>query len=333
MALSLKTIIAYLQLKGIGNAKVFAMGNYAKQQDFNLEGCGEILDFLHCCIASKIIKGVSEDSFGNREMLTAIDKASDIIDRSCSMGISTISYFDEIFPRNLRSILDERGKSCSPLVLYVKGDVLKLKDTKSIAVIGTREPTEAGIQAGKYFSERFADNGFNIISGLAIGCDTTAHKGALKAKGLTTAFIAHGLDIPIYPKENIPLAEEIIENGGLIISEYPIGTQLMASRLVERERLQSGLADATLAIQTGIKGGTMHAVRATIANHKPLFMVQYKGDELAKDKVQGNIKLINERLAYPLGSSNFDEALDIISKSIPQKSIPTEKKFKDSLFD
>ena len=106
----------------------------------------------------------------------------------------------------------------------------------------------------------------------------------------------------------------------------------MVNRLVERDRLQSGLADATLAIQTGIKGGTMHAVNATMVNHKPLFMVQYKGNELSNEKVQGNEKLINEGRAYPIGSSDFDDAIKIITHFLNKKNDSIKKGTKDSLF-
>ena len=165
----------------------------------------------------------------------------------------------------------------------------------------------------------FAEANFNIISGLAIGCDTTAHKGALNANGLTTAFLAGGLDLPIYPKENTALAQEIIDRGGLLVSEYPVGDPILANKFVARDRLQSGLADATLVIQTGIKGGTMHAVNATIVNKKPLYAVQYKGSILQHEKVQGNIKLCNDNHAQPLTSKNIEDTIVKLKEEINSK--------------
>jgi len=222
-------------------------------------------------------------------------------------------------------------------MLYIKGNTGYLSNPKGIAIIGTREPTSEGKQAGAYFSEIFAEKGYNIISGLAIGCDTLAHQGALNKKGITTAFLAHGLDQKIYPKENTKLAEQIIDGGGMLISEYPVGTQLMTNRLVERDRLQSGLANATLVIQTGIKGGTMHAVNATLTNKKPLFAIQFKGDSLMHDKVQGNIKLINEGKANVLNSGNLNDAFSIIENYIntktKQTNNTTQKPFQLNLFD
>jgi DNA processing protein len=88
-----------------------------------------------------------------------------------------------------------------------------------------------------------------LISGLALGCDSAAHKSALSANGLTTAFLAQGLD-KIYPSENKSLAKSIIEKGGLLISEYPIGEKISTGKLIERDRLQAALAQATIVIQS-----------------------------------------------------------------------------------
>ena len=183
-----------------------------------------------------------------------------------------------------------------------------------IAVIGTREPTPNGEKAGKYFSGELAKRGFNIVSGLAVGCDTTGHIGALEVGGITTAFLANGLDWDsIYPKENLELAKEIVNKGGLLLSEYPVGQSCGRYGLVARDRLQAGLSYATIVVQTGEKGGTMHAVNATINSGKPLFAVEYKKNEdITHSKVQGNIKLINEQKAYPLRSDCIDEAVLMI---------------------
>lgn len=321
MALSNVQLLTYLQLPKIGNKKVFALGNYAQSNAISLESNLDLLDYINSCIETKVITGIKE-KFDICDLEDANNIAKSIISKSFDLQISVVSFYDEPFPLNLKSIVDDKGNNNSPLFLFVKGNIENLS-LPGIAIIGTREPTKEGLFAGNYFSKYFASQGFNIISGLAIGCDTSAHKGALEANGITTAFLANGLDMPIYPKENIQLAEDILAKGGLLISEYPIGTPLMANRLVERDRLQSGLANATLAIQTGIKGGTMHAVNATINNGKPLFMVQYKGEVLKHEKVQGNISLINQGLAKPLTSDNLAEALSLIKLSKESNDILT----------
>lgn len=114
-----------------------------------------------------------------------------------------------------------------------------------------------------------------------------------------------------------------------MISEYAIGVPPGANYFVERDRLQSGLANATVVIQTGIKGGTMHAVYSTIENSKPLFAVRYKDTELCKqEKVLGNMKLLNENFAHPITASTINDAIDIINKSIGRR-----EKFQNSIFD
>lgn len=197
--------------------------------------------------------------------------------------------------------------------MYYRGN-LKALQIPGIAVIGTREPTPNGVKAGEYFSGEFAKQGFNIVSGLAVGCDTTGHVGALKVNGVTTAFLANGLDWEsIYPKENLELAKRIVANNGLLLSEYPIGQSCGRYGLVARDRLQAGLSKATLVVQTGVTGGTMHAVNATIASKKPLFAVEYRNDvDISHEKVQGNIMLIREKGAIPLRSNGIDSAVAII---------------------
>lgn len=321
MALKTEQLLALKQLPSIGDAKVFAMANYAI--DMSIDGIKDLLDFVNSCISKKIVKGIKKEyqnGFDMDEMRAASNIAISIIGRSEDAGINVVSYYDKLFPESLKSIKTVNDKSDSPLILFYKGSLKRLESHKGIAIIGTREPTSEGVKAGEYFSEQFAKRDFNIVSGLAIGCDSSAHRGALNGCGLTTAFLAHGLDT-VYPKENKDLAQRILDNGGLLISEYPIGTPPMANYFVARDRLQSGLADATLVIQTGVKGGTMHAVNATINNQKPLFAVQYKDEILCKhEKVQGNMMLIDKGSAKPLTASNIEEAINLILKSAEKRN-------------
>lgn len=327
MALTTTQIQTYLLLRKVGPKAVLSLYNYAIDNDISFGTTDEMLDFINYCIENKIVARI-KDPFSPPDIDYAYSSVMRNHEKAEDMGIKTISIADDIFPLALRHIVDEKGKDNSPLVLHIKGDLNTLVMPKAIAIIGTREPTQAGVKAGLYFSRKFAEAGFNIVSGLAVGCDTTAHKGALEANGITTAFIASGLDMPIYPKENEALAEEIVLNGGALISEYDLGEPVMPNRFVERDRLQSGLAKATLAIQTGIKGGTLHASNATIYNNKPLYMVQYKDKELEEEKVQGNVKYINEKKALPLTSENIDEIIEYLSQE-KKLSIPTQ----GSLFD
>ena len=312
-----KQIIAYQQIDGIGNTKVFQLCEYAIQKRIELNSTADMLGYIQECIDRKIIKKYSPKKYGCITLSTmeeAVSKAEAITEKSYREGIGILSFYDRMFPEQLKHVTDEEGKSANPLVIYYKGNLSALPQY-GIAIIGTRKPTSEGIQAGEFFAERFAGRGCNIISGLAVGCDTSAHRGALNANGFTTAFLAHGLD-KIYPKGNDKLAGEIIGKGGLLMSEYPVGTQPIASYFVARDRLQSGMANATVVIQTGIKGGTMHAVASTISARKPLYAVNYKGNLNDLENVKGNTMLVRDKLAIPLSSSDIDTVLERIKQPL-----------------
>ena len=151
---------------------------------------------------------------------------------------------------------------------------------------------------------------------MAEGCDTIAHRGALNAGGKTIAFLGHGLD-SVYPPSNKDLAEEILLNGGLLLSEYDVGTPVTKYNLVARDRLQSGLALATLVIQTSVNGGTMHAARVCLNSGKPLFVVKYSDKETdSAEQTQGNHELAKEAgAAYIKGTDDLDVIADMILNS------------------
>lgn len=158
-------------------------------------------------------------------------------------------------------------------------------------MIGTRKNTPTAKIAGEYLAGEFAKQGFCIVSGLALGCDTSAHLGALKAGGKTLAFMGNGLD-SVYPKQNEQLAEDIIARGGLLMSEHKAGIPSTPYNLVARDRLQAGISLATIVIQTGIQGGTMHAANATLNSSKPLYVLRYQDKATAThEQTQGNYLL------------------------------------------
>ena len=193
-----------------------------------------------------------------------------------------------------------------------KGNLEKLSLASNVSVIGTREPTDYGKKIGFRIGEVLAERGINVVSGLAVGCDALGHLGALNKNGFTCAVLAHGLQ-EIYPKQNIELAERILAQDGLLISEYPYGMSPTKNSFVERDRIQAGLSNSTVVIETGIKGGTLHAVNATIELGRNIFCVEHPEKYKKEEKVQGNIKLIQNGVARPLGSKDDLENLISIS--------------------
>ncbi|MGI9221109.1 MAG: DNA-processing protein DprA [Woeseiaceae bacterium] len=159
---------------------------------------------------------------------------------------------DERFPELLGQI------SNPPLLLYVDGnaDILHLP---AIAIVGSRNPSKGGERNAFEFAEHLASIGFTIVSGLAQGIDTAAHRGALAAGGRTIAFLGHGID-RVYPASNQALAEEIATNGALV-SEFALGTHPQRELFPQRNRLISGLSLGTLVVEAARRSGSLITAR------------------------------------------------------------------------
>lgn len=285
MSLDSESILTLQNLRGFGTAAIDAVCAAVVRLDLSVRTPSDLYGLLDELIARRALKRVSlpeKDDFSE-----AARRAQRLLEKSEALGIGYVCRLDERFPHRLFETVDEKGKPAVPHVIFYKGD-LSILDRPSLAVIGTREPTAEGKAAGEYYAKTFASLGVNIVSGLALGCDTAGHKGAIAGGGLTTAVLAHGLDT-IYPPENEDLAAKILETGGLLLSEYPVGTPVNRYNLVARDRIQAGLSGAVLVIQTKIHGGTMHAVRAAQSVGKPVLVVDYKVD--LGDVIAGNLFL------------------------------------------
>ena len=147
-------------------------------------------------------------------------------------------------------------------------------------------------------SQRLAESDICVVSGLAEGCDTAAHRGCLRGHGTTVAVMAHGLHT-VYPASNRDLAEEIVANDGCLVSEYPPDTRAQRSYFVERDRLQSALSRAVLVIETDVEGGTMHTVKACLAQKRILACLAHP-PQFDNEKSRGNAMLIRRGDAIPI---------------------------------
>lgn len=134
----------------------------------------------------------------------------------------------------------------------------------------------------------------SIISGLACGVDKISHQACITAGGKTIAVLAHGLDM-IYPKENLSLADRILESGGILMSEYPVGTKVDKFRFVNRNRLIVGMSRAVVIYECDAQGGTVHNVEHAIKQHKPIFCPAL-GEEITEIQT-GTKQLIDEKIA------------------------------------
>jgi DNA processing protein len=187
------------------------------------------------------------------------------LERERSLGVVRLSYFDEAYPQRLREI------PAPPALLYLRGDPSLLR-RPGVALIGTRRPSGEGLAAVRAIVAALPA-GTVVISGLALGVDGHAHRLALERGLPTVAVLAGGLDRPS-PDEHRPLAERILRSGGALVSEQPLGTRVSAQRLVARNRLQSGLAQAVVLVQSAARGGSMHTARFALEQGRPLYCVR-----------------------------------------------------------
>jgi DNA processing protein len=187
------------------------------------------------------------------------------LEKLAASGASILTYRDEAYPERLRQIFDP------PALLWLRGDV-SLLARPSIAVVGTRHPTPYGTGMAERLSRDLALRGLIILSGMARGVDTAAHKGALAASKPTLAVWGTGVDV-IYPKENKPLAEQIIAGGGAILSELPLGTFPAPQNFPRRNRILSGISVGVLVIEAAENSGTRVTARCALEQNRDVFAV------------------------------------------------------------
>ncbi|MDR0997335.1 MAG: DNA-processing protein DprA [Zoogloeaceae bacterium] len=146
-----------------------------------------------------------------------------------------------------------------PTLLYARGDLSALA-RQAIAVVGSRNATAQGLKTAHDFSQALARAGFSVVSGLALGIDAAAHTGALDGQGQTVAVIGTGAD-RLYPASNRALAERLLAEGGLILSDFPLGTPALAANFPRRNRIIAGLARGVLVIEAAVASGSLITAR------------------------------------------------------------------------
>ena len=313
-------LLTLKEWKGFGPKNIQAVADYLSSSNIKTLTPQEYLDIIVDVKRLGLLKRVKE--LPSQAFFSgAYNRALQTLEQSEDMGIHFVSRFDDAFPEKLLSTVNEDGKADVPLFLFYKGN-LSATAGATVAIIGTREPSVEGEKAGRFISSKLAENGVSIVSGLALGCDTAGHRGALDVEGgRTVAFLAHGLDT-VYPPQNEGLAGEIVARGGILMSEYPIGSGIDRYKLVARDRFQAALADAVVVVQTSITGGTMHAVNAALSVGKPVYALQYKS-YINHDKISGNSYLIDKRGAIGLKGDEIDAFVSTLSQKPPK---PSEKR-------
>lgn len=313
-----KIVLVLMQLKGISRKTIVRSFNLEANKEYTLQSIKE--ELMKAAINDSRIKNYSED-----DIEEALFKANNIIEMSLERDIHIITYLDDTYPERLRNITDP------PVVLYYMGNIECVNNPHAIAIIGTREPTEYGIKIARNLGESFGKRDYTVVSGLAIGCDQYGHEGCLDKNGKTVAVMPCGLDT-IYPAKHKSLAKRILAEDGCLISEYPIGTKVFKNQLVERDRLQSGLSDGVIVIETGEKGGTLHTVNYAIEYGRIVGCYNHPNKYLSLKQTFGNQMLIRTKKAIPIGT---DEDLCRFRKTVEnmRNQEHKEKVIQKTIFD
>jgi DNA processing protein len=185
--------------------------------------------------------------------------------RAAAAGAEIVSFDDPAYPMLLRNIYDP------PILLYVRGD-RSLLESPSVAIVGTRHPTPYGIGMAQRLSADLASRGLTIVSGMARGVDTCAHKGALEGKGRTVAVWGTGIDVP-YPRENKKLSDAILDAGGAVVTEFPMATFAAPQNFPIRNRIISGLSIGVLVVEAGEYSGTRITARNALEQGRDVYAV------------------------------------------------------------
>ena len=199
-----------------------------------------------------------------------------------------IDKTSELFPQSFLAI----GNDC-PQKLFLMGNVELFKAEKTVAIIGARAADRNGCAKAYSLAVDFTKKGYVVVSGLALGCDSSAHRGCLDSMGKTIAIVGTGLDT-VHPKENIPLQTRILQHQGLIISEQPFGVKASPRTLVMRNRLQAALSQMVVVAQCPVKSGTMHTVDFARKYGKEIRAAQFK---YHNEATGGNDYLLAEGIA------------------------------------
>jgi DNA processing protein len=233
-----EALVSLNMVSDIGSIRLKKLLEYFGRPENILKASAERLTAVSG-IGEKIARNIV--SFKNKDLDRELKSAE-------KLGLRILTPDDAAYPENLRNITDP------PIVLYVKGE-LKEQDKLSLAIVGSRRASFYGLSSAEKFAAALSACGFTVVSGMARGVDSYAHKGALKAGGRTIAVMGSGFR-HIYPPENKKLAEEIAQKGA-VVSEFPVDMKPLRENFPRRNRVISGLTLGTLVAEAAINSGAL----------------------------------------------------------------------------
>lgn len=272
-----------------------------------LERCGSAVNAWRAGTEDLRACGIDDKTIGqllDKRVITDVARETERVRQS---GARVITWLDDEYPSLLRETFNR------PVVLYVKGTLLP-EDERSIGIIGTRRPTDYGKTLAVRMAQELVEAGLTVVSGMARGIDTLAHRGTLHAGGRTIAVLGSGIDV-LYPWENRSLAERIYENGA-VVTEYPLGTQPDAFNFPARNRIISGLSLGTLIVEAGEKSGALRTANFAVDQNREVFVCPGRATDTQS---LGCNRLIQQ------GQAKLVQSADEILNELNLAGVPTKQ--------
>lgn len=231
-----------------------------------------------------------------------------------SAEMTLVLFHDDAYPPLLREI------PFPPFGIYVKGNLSLLREPPTVALVGTRNATAESKDLAREFAHAFASAGCTVVSGLALGIDAAAHRGALEAGGNTVAVLGCGAD-RIYPRLHEKLGKEILASGGTIVSEYPPGSPSFPYRFLERNRIVSGLSRGVVIVEAPSASGALVTARFAVEQNRDVCVVPGYAKH---PNFRGSHRLIREGATLVVSPEEVLDALGISSEAVrPHALFPT----------
>ncbi len=247
----------------------------------------------------------------------SLENCLKLIDVYNSRGFSVTGFSSPEYPDYLRNIYNP------PAVLFYKGDIECLNRMPAITIVGARRSSNQSLMIAERISSELAQNGFVIVSGFARGTDIHSHLGAIRAGCPTVCVMGCGLDID-YPKENFIYRDSVLKNGGVFISEYPLGTPPLQQNFPKRNRILSGVSRGVVIVEAGEKSGSLITAELAVEQNREVFCVPPA--DIYDRRYAGNIRFLRDGAVAVYGYEDiagyFNPFENDIEKEIPEIDEP-----------
>ena len=301
-------IFALELIRNVGPTTVSKIIDYMEKQSIDsirdIDVNDLIINIRQTKTKEALLENLPWENF-QRYINDAKEKIFDIEEK----GISIVCINDTNYPKLLKMI------KTAPVFLYCRGDLALLEKTNNVAVVGTRNNTEHGKLIAEKTIEFLCENDYTIVSGLALGIDTIAHQKTLDQGGKTISVL---VDVDnVQPASNRDLANDILEQGGLLVAEEKPGTKTIPSMFAKRDRIQSGMSLAVFPIETSINGGTMHAVKSATKENRFVYVPDAAKSgyvDIGIEQIEGIKYLIEEEIAIPYTKKIYGDILESLHK-------------------